>query len=374
MLNFDCPSCRAKLQVTDEHVGKKVQCPHCKQLVAALEEAIVATPVAAPPLPPAPPNAVTASEHQAAAATERRAEDDRDEEDRPRRRRREQPPARKGMGAGLILLIVLGVGICVVGPILVALLVPAVQKVREAAARTQSTNNLKQLGLCFASFHDVNKRLPFNGSDQAPNNFQGQYTKIARNSTTTSGSWGFQILPYIDQARMFNQIDRNTPVPAFMDPGRGRPGLEAGGGAWSDYFINNYLNNPASAGRADNADVKRTMVGVTDGTSNTVFVGQGNVSTSQYSLSAGVTMSSNVFNGGTFGTARAGESGEKSPRGVILMRDRDMPAGNGNWGGPYPQGAMMGMGDCTVRTFRYDAFNFPDFLTPTGGELVILPD
>src|SRR3954470_20783600 len=78
--------------------------------------------------------------------------------------------------------------------ILIALLVPAVQKVRQAAARTQSTNNLKNIGLAFHGFHDAVKYLPFNG------------TMVAAGGNSTTGSWAFQILPYIDQTPMFTTV------------------------------------------------------------------------------------------------------------------------------------------------------------------------
>ncbi len=76
--------------------------------------------------------------------------------------------------------------------ILIALLVPAVQKVREAAARLQCTNNLKQIGLGIHNFHDVYKRLP-------PGTAQDQAPFGPGPAGGWGASWLVHILPYIEQ-------------------------------------------------------------------------------------------------------------------------------------------------------------------------------
>ncbi len=279
-----------------------------------------------------------------------------------------------GLGIGMILLIAGGLAACClcIPGMGVALLVPAVQKVREAAARTQSTNNLKNISLGIHSFHDANKRLPFNGSDQAIGGFgaPGYSTKAIANQYT-SGSWGFQILPFLDQQPLFNAPNQHQPVLPLLCPGRGRPMTESNGGAWSDYFLNTYLNGNGS--QPNSADNKRTLVGITDGSSNTIFLGHGNIQTTQYQLMANVSHSSNIFLGGTWGTARGGNNAQRSPAGWKLNRDSAQPPTFGSWGGPFPQGALIAMGDATVRMFPYTTVNFGDYLTPSGGEDIRLP-
>jgi prepilin-type N-terminal cleavage/methylation domain-containing protein len=111
--------------------------------------------------------------------------------------------------------------------ILIGLLLPAVQKVRDAAARMQCGNNLKQMGLALHNFNDVYGRLPAaiihcgrSGSRtpyQGPEvNYSGQPYKIYNHS-------GFvALLPYIEQQNLFNQYSYAF-VACLSDP----PGCRA---------------------------------------------------------------------------------------------------------------------------------------------------
>jgi prepilin-type N-terminal cleavage/methylation domain-containing protein len=101
--------------------------------------------------------------------------------------------------SGGFTLVELLVVIAIIG-ILVALLLPAVQAAREAARRSQCTNNLKQLALGVHNFHDAFKVLPPGGTpDMAP-----------FGKATSGGGWGsswlVRILPFIEQAPMFNNM------------------------------------------------------------------------------------------------------------------------------------------------------------------------
>lgn len=101
------------------------------------------------------------------------------------------PSQRKGF-----TLIELLVVIAIIA-ILISLLLPAVQKVRDAAAKTQCTNNLKQLGLALNTYHGDRKELP-----------PAVQVRGGHTPTTTHDfgpNWAVLILPYIEQGNLYNQ-------------------------------------------------------------------------------------------------------------------------------------------------------------------------
>src|SRR5262249_25465172 len=115
--------------------------------------------------------------------------------------------------------------------VLIGLLLPAVQKVREAAARIQCGNNIKQLCLARHQFHDQNGRMPCSIGWSVPNDTAGQGKGY--------GVCWFHLLPYIEQENLYKSSFNGSiyaaanngvyakPVKAFVCPAD--PSVESGG-------------------------------------------------------------------------------------------------------------------------------------------------
>ena len=97
-------------------------------------------------------------------------------------------------------LVELLVVIAIIG-ILIGMLLPAVQQVREAARRTVCLNNMRQIGLAAINFSTSKMRFPTNGGNSFAVLRDNQGLNI---NSTESGSWTFQILPLIEQENLFN--------------------------------------------------------------------------------------------------------------------------------------------------------------------------
>jgi prepilin-type N-terminal cleavage/methylation domain-containing protein/prepilin-type processing-associated H-X9-DG protein len=89
--------------------------------------------------------------------------------------------------------------------VLIGLLLPAVQKVREAAARTKCTNNLKQIGLACHSFHDANDGLP-------PAYIAVQPFVDGESDTSPGWGWAAHLLPYLEQSNLYARLNLQAPV------------------------------------------------------------------------------------------------------------------------------------------------------------------
>jgi len=162
--------------------------------------------------------------------------------------------------------------------ILIGLLVPAVQKVREAAARTQSQNNLKQQAIATHSFHDVFGHLPTTYGTSVANdpNWGASY------QPSHFGTQYYWLLPYIEQDNAFKAVVQNSwrshaIIKTYFAPGD--PSLPANGGTWNDGSTPrgaaSYAANwHAFRGGWDEdwqSSGNMNIPKIVDGTSNTIF-------------------------------------------------------------------------------------------------------
>jgi prepilin-type N-terminal cleavage/methylation domain-containing protein/prepilin-type processing-associated H-X9-DG protein len=122
------------------------------------------------------------------------------------------PRRRQRVGFTLIELLV----VIAIIAILIGLLLPAVQKIREAARRLQCSNNLKQWGLAIHNYHDVNNRFPPGGQlgvTLGQESYPGDGDWNA-----DQGSWIVWTLPFVEQDNLYKQINPRLDIGPRTDP------------------------------------------------------------------------------------------------------------------------------------------------------------
>jgi prepilin-type N-terminal cleavage/methylation domain-containing protein/prepilin-type processing-associated H-X9-DG protein len=126
-------------------------------------------------------------------------------------------------------LIELLVVIAIIG-VLISLLLPAVQKVREAANRTYCLNNMKQIGLALHNYHDTFKRFPpsLDGAIYPP--VSAQAFGAPRSGWSTYWSWLAYILPFIEQDNLWNK------AVSWAQTGGGTPAALGYWWPWGDFW------------------------------------------------------------------------------------------------------------------------------------------
>ncbi|QDU06986.1 DUF1559 domain-containing protein [Gimesia aquarii] len=184
--------------------------------------------------------------------------------------------------------------------ILIALLLPAVQQAREAARRSTCKNSLKQIGLALHNYHETHRVFPPAYIDSLPTLNSGATEAENKNGL----GWGTMILPFMDQAPLYNNIGSETNgftfnwldanhdgtmdgtaadaipssrviLPVFNCPSDPMDGINRDAGS---YGKSNYLASAATGANAKNGALfvnsRTKMRDLSDGSSNTILVSE----------------------------------------------------------------------------------------------------
>jgi len=241
--------------------------------------------------------------------------------------------------------------------ILIGLLLPAVQKVREAAAKIQSSNNLGQMGKAIHGFDGALNALPHHNAT------------ATIGTTATIRSTQFHILPYMEQTNYYNTAPVTANIKSYIEPSRGG-NPNATSGAICDYAVNACVfgqgalaagatvtgtpntityNNTARPGVTTNQTSTYSLTALTSaprGSSNLIFAGQKSMLPANYSTRTGDV------------GINTGASPDTSRSGTYIQRD-DAKATTtaNNWGGPYTGTVLFLMGDARVASVRTNSSN-----------------
>jgi prepilin-type N-terminal cleavage/methylation domain-containing protein len=283
-------------------------------------------------------------------------------------------PARTGF-----TLIELLVVIAIIA-VLIGLLLPAVQKVREASFRTQCQNNLKQIGLAWHNHHDTLKYFPTGGgrywdAANGPIPARSGASPLGQvDVSTQQAGWQFQILPYMEQDNLWRQspmgnnnsaFQRNaiidqTVIQTYVCPARGAnlyASLGNGGRlTFRAAYVTTYgtstegeTNTPGRQHNGmgvDNFEPRLTMDGVPDGTSNTIMVGERYAAISRYTQDDWGGES--ITHGWGWAVARRG-------RDLPIPDSRDLvEAANERLGSAHSSGLGVVFADGSARFLRYE--------------------
>lgn len=236
--------------------------------------------------------------------------------------------------------------------LLVGLLLPAVQKIRAAAARVRCQNNLKQMGIAFHAHHDARGHFPKGGTHTPPAS-GANINFTTPQAREAEWSWAYLILPYIEQNDLYQDANsatvRGTPIPIYYCPSR-RPAEAYNGRAKIDY-AGSAGNHPDG----ENGMVMRTTCGVvraadvTDGLSHTVMLGEKQLNRAAFGTA--IDDNASYCTPGWNGDWEVYRWGETPP-----APDRNVPgdiSASHAFGSAHAGGFNCAFGDGSVRFIRY---------------------